>query len=69
MNDQKCRRASPGQLDKIVSLRGEYMWKVTFYNGTIWESKTMMEFFEAINLALKENNLHSMDIKSVVNMH
>jgi len=45
------------------------MWKVTFYNGEVWESKMMMEFFEAINLALKESRLHSIDIKSVVNTH
>ena len=45
------------------------MWTITTYNGTIWESKSMVTLTKAIQMFCKETGLHEMDIKSAINKH
>lgn len=45
------------------------IWKITCYNGTIWEANTQMALSEALTKFKKETGMLDMDIKLVENLH
>ncbi len=45
------------------------IWKITCYNGTVWEAETQMTLSEALVRFKKETGLFELDIKLVENLH
>ncbi|MFA7287253.1 MAG: hypothetical protein WC055_00075 [Melioribacteraceae bacterium] len=45
------------------------MYRITCYNGTVWESKTNDNIWETIEKFIKETGLHGMDIRLIENLH
>lgn len=45
------------------------IWKITCYNGTVWESNSQMTLVDALTKFKKETDLWDMDIKMIENLH
>ena len=45
------------------------LWKITCYNGTVWEAKSQMLLTEAIEKFIAETKLTQLDIRRVENLH
>lgn len=44
-------------------------WRITCYNGTVWEPPTQMGLVTAIELFKHETGHSDFDIKTIVNQH
>lgn len=45
------------------------LWKITCYNGTVWEAPSQMGIDEALQMFYRDTELSQWDIVKIENMH
>lgn len=45
------------------------LWKITCYNGTIWEANAQLDLDEALRRFYRDTSLTQWDIKLIENLH